>query len=321
MISRLSLEINCLLLICCLSAQGQSYTDVVPSDLLGARSVVLYDPGVTPEELNQTQKAFQQIGIDAVAYFARDVVMAGNDVVKAYTEYFVNRQIRHIIFLDKSPETYGFRAGLFNQKSTLVDVGAVWRVQHPKLAELLRTVFQDSWRSQKKKNFLIGEFPETDIVVDPIRGKRQELYAYDLKVDQLAVPRFGNAEMDQQLEQFFQENYPLKYKITDAGTDEKELRRTGCAYVLCFVRTRGVAARQVLGYDMNRRETAYASITFPGGQLQLKTIPAQTEVYKFYFRHIDNGNIFLGSKWDADENWMDALRNHVLGFKADAKLN
>jgi hypothetical protein len=71
---------------------------------------------------------------------------------------------------------------------------------------------------------------------------------------------------------------------------------------------------------MNHRETAYASITFPGGQLQLKTIPAQTEVYKFYFRHIDNGNVFLGNKWDADENWLDALRNHVLGFKTDAKL-
>ncbi|HNJ44345.1 MAG TPA: hypothetical protein PKZ53_27940, partial [Acidobacteriota bacterium] len=297
-----------------------SFTGVVPANLLATRSVVLYDPAFTQEELNQTQQAFQQIGIDAVAYFERDVVTAGQDVVNAYTTYFISRQIQHIVYLDKGTNGYGFRAGLFNQKSSLVDMGALWRVQQPKLTEMLRVVFQDSWQSQKKKNFLISESPETDILIDFIPGKRQELYAFDLKVDQLAVPRFGNEEMDRQLAQFFQENYPLKYKLTDPGTDEKELRRSGCAYVLCFVRTRGVAARQVLGYDMNRRETAYASITFPAGQLQLKTIPAQTEVYKFYFRHIDNGNVFLGSKWDADENWLDALRNLVLGFKADAKL-
>ncbi|HQQ95625.1 MAG TPA: hypothetical protein PLX35_00105 [Cyclobacteriaceae bacterium] len=301
-------------------AQNQSFTEVVPADLLATRSVLLYSPSFTSEELNQTQQAFQQIGIDAVAYFEQDVVTAGKDVVKAYTEYFISRQIRNIIFLDKEIDSYALRAALFNQKTSLVDAGTVWRVEQPKLTELLRNVFQDTWRSQKKKNFLVGDSPETDIVVNPILGNRKELYAYDLKVDQLAVPRFGNEEMDKQLAQFFQDNYPLKYKLTDPGTDEKELRRSGCAYILCFVRTRGVAARQVLGYDMNQRETAYASITFPGGQLQLKTLPAQTEVYKFYFRHIDNGNVFLGNKWDADEEWLDALRNHVLGFKTDAKM-
>lgn len=320
MTSRLLCTLSFLALICSSAAQHQSFTDVVPPNFLATRSVVLYDPAFTAEELNQTQQAFQQIGIDAVAYFEQDVVTAGQDVVNAYASYFISRQIMNIVYLDKEPDWYAFRVGLFNQKTSLVDAGTVWRVQQPKLTELLRNVFQDTWRSQKKKNFLISESPEMDIRVDFIPGKRQELYAYDLKVDQLAVPRFGNEEMDKQLAQFFQDNYPLKYKLTDPGTDEKELRRNGFAYVLCFVHTRGVAARQVLGYDMNRRETAYASITFPGGQLQLKTIPAQTEVYKFYFRHIDNGNVFLGSKWDADENWIDALRNHVLGFKTDAKL-
>lgn len=320
MTPRLLCTISFFVLICSSAAKSQSYTDAVPINLLATRSVVLYDPTFTLDELNQTQQAFQQIGIDAVAYFEQDVVTAGKDVANAYTTYFISRQIQHIVYLDKKAEGYAFRAALFNQKASLVDAGTVWRVQQPKLTELLRNVFQDTWRSQKKKNFLISEFPETDILVDFIPGKRQELYAYDLKVDQLAVPRFGNEEMDKQLAQFFQDNYPLKYKLTDPGTDEKELRRNGFAYVLCFVRTRGIAARQVLGYDMNRRETAYASITFPGGQLQLKTIPAQTEVYKFYFRHIDNGNVFLGSKWDADDNWLDALRNHVIGFKIDAKL-
>ena len=88
------------------------------------------------------------------------------------------------------------------------------------------------------------------------------MYAYDLKVDQLAVPRFGNEEMDKQLAQFFQDNYPLKYKLTDPALMKGTSPQRLCIHPLLCPH-RGVAARQVLGYDMNHRETAYASITFP----------------------------------------------------------
>jgi hypothetical protein len=55
--------------------------------------------------------------------------------------------------------------------------------------------------------------------------------------------------------------------------------------------------------------------------VQLKNIAANTVVYKFYVRHIDSGNIFLGTKWDADTTWQDALKNFIGGFKAELKIN
>jgi hypothetical protein len=298
------------------------FTDAPQSDLLSFRSAVMHDYTFTRAELQEIQKAFQQIGIDAVAYFETDVVLAGKDVTKAFANYFVNRQIKYLILLEKTSGGFQFVTTAFNQKIGLIDDGqSAWRVQQSRLNELLRTVFQDSWRVQKKQNYLINEFPETDIIIDPFKGTRQEFYAIDLKVDHLAVPKFGNEAMDKELEQFFQSNYPLHYKITEAGMDEQMLRSQGFLYILCYVHTRGTAAKEILGYDMTKAESAYASVTFASGQLQLKTIPAGTEIYKFYFRHIDNGNVFLGNKWDADITWQDALRNHVLGFKTEAKIN
>ena len=292
------------------------------NDLLASRAIVIHDYIFTQSELQEIQKAFQQIGIDAVAYFQEDIVMAGKDVTKAFAEYFVSRQVKYLLVLEKSLNGFQFIAIPFNQKSSLFDVGALaWSVKNERLKDLLLTVFQDSWRSQKKQNLLVNEFPEADLKVDPIKGNRQEFYAIDLKVDYLAVPKFGNESMDKELGQLFQDIYPLKYKITDAGVDEQELRRQGFQYVMCFVHTRGKAAREILGYDISKPETAYASITFPAGQLQLKTIPEETEIYKFYFRHIDNGNVFLGTKWDADIRWQDALRNHLIGFKVEARIN
>ncbi len=298
------------------------YSEIVPDKLLTSRAVVLHNSIYSQLELQTIQKAFQQIGVDAVAYFETDMVLAGKDVTKAYAEYFVSRQITYLLFLDKNSTSFQLIGVTFDQTPSLYDVAlSAWKVEKAKLNDLLLTIFQDSWRSQKKKNFLINEYPETDITINPIKGKRQEFYAIDLKVDNLAVPKFGNETMDKELELFFQANYPLKYKITEAGVAEQELRRQGFAYVLCYVHTRGKAAKKVLEYDIKKIETSYASIAFPDGQMQLKTIPAETDIYKFYFRHIDNGNVFLGNKWDADVTWLDALRNHILGFKAEAKIN
>lgn len=298
------------------------FTETVPGDLLATKCIVLHDYTFKQKELEEIQKAFQKIGIDAVAYFETDVVTAGKDVVRAYAEYFNTRQVKYMLWFEKSASGYQIIGTLFDLKPTLFDVAQpAWKLKKEKLSTLLLTVYQDAWRGQKKKNYLVNEYPETDIAVSPIRGNRQEFYAIDLKVDNLAVPKFGDAAMDQELADFFQANYPMKYKITEAGVEEPELRRQGFSYVLCYVHTRGKAAKEVLGYDVSKRESTYASITFPTGQLQLATIPVETVVYKFYFRHIDNGNVFLGTKWDADIQWKDALRNHVLAFKTEAKIN
>jgi len=294
----------------------------VPPKLLSSRCVALFDYRLTQNELNDFQRGFQRIGIDVIAYFPDDVVYAGKDGQLAYLSYFNERQISFVVFLQKAGDSYRFTLAPYNSKPSLVDTDLpAWQVTNVRLNELLTTVLQDSWSSQKKANYLVNEFAETDISVDAVKGRRQEFYAIDLKVDNLAVPRFGVVAMDTVMENFFAKNYPLKYKIVDFGSDEQELRRKGFLYVLCYVHTRGEAAKQVLGYDLSKGEKSYASIAFPEGQVQLKVLPKDEIVYKFYFRHIENGNIFLGTKWDADVNWLDALRNHVLGFKQEAKIN
>jgi hypothetical protein len=293
-----------------------------PEKLLISRSVALFDYRLSQAELDEFQRGFQRIGIDAIAYFPLDAALAGKDISKAYAAYFTERQIAYLVFLEKVPTGYRFTAAAYSQTDNLVDLRQpAWQVSGGRVNELLTTVLQDSWRSQKKSNYLVNEFPEMDIAIDPIRGRRQEFYAIDLKVDNLAVPRFGNEAMDKELEKFFTENYPLKFTLVDAGSNEQELRRKGFSYILCFVHTRGQAAKEVLGYDMSKNEKTYASVAYPNDQLQLKILPREEVVYKFYFRHIDNGNVFLGTKWDADTNWLDALRNHVLAFKQEARIN
>jgi hypothetical protein len=221
----------------------------------------------------------------------------------------------------KSITGYRVYVTSFNNENDLVSKNQpAWFGEGVSLTETLTSLYRAALSSTKQKNLLINEVPEIDLPVTLISGLRAERFAYDLKVDKLAIPKFGEAEKDAVLEEIFK-TYPMPFVLTDNSTPEEELRKKGILYVLCYVHTRGSAAKTLLDYPFSPSESAFVSVTYPDGQVQLKNIPANTPVYKFYVRHIDSGNIFLGSKWDADTSWEQALKNFISGFKAELKIN
>jgi hypothetical protein len=226
-----------------------------------------------------------------------------------------------LFFVQKSEQGFRLITTAYNGKETVIDKDqSAWSRSNSNLNEALKELYRAS-SSQKKQNLLINESAETGLKINPILGNRNEFYAIDLKVDPLAVPKTGDEATDKELEEIFKMYYPLKYKMTEPGTPEKDLRKQGSLYVLCFIRTRGVVAKDLLGYDMSKSESALVSVTYPDNQQQLKNIGSNTPVYKFYFKHIDSGNVFFGTKWDADLTWQQALINQIKGMKAELRLN
>lgn len=298
------------------------FTDQAPANLLATRSAVLFTNAFSAAELKEIQQGFQQIGIDAVVYFERDKVLAGKDAARVYATYLTTREIKFIVLLEKVNGAYQLAATPFNGKESFFDDNqAAWRVTQTKMNDFLQTVYRDSWLTQKKQNFLINDLPETPAGINIIAGRRSEFYSLDLKVDNLAVPKTGDEALDKEIEQLFASLYPYKYKLVEPTYDDRESRKLGFHFVLCVVNTRGKAARELLGYDMSKSENAYASVTYPNGASQIKTISVEKPIYKFYLKHAESGNVFLGTKWDADETFLQALKNHLMGFRSEMKLN
>jgi hypothetical protein len=294
----------------------------LPEKLLSTRTAVFYDYRLTEKEMLVAQEYFQRSGIDAVAYFDLDMLMANNDATRAFGDYLLKREFSNLVFIEKNDTGYRLTITTFNGKETVLDAKQnAWSVSNSNLTEALKAAYRTSSSGLKKLNLLINDQPETGMTVNPIVGKRNEFFAIDLKVDPLAVPKFGDETLDKELEQIFKDNYTLKYKMTEPGVSEKDLRKQGSLYVLCIMRTRGSAAKQLLGYPVKPGETALVSVTYPGPQQELKNIPSEEVVYKIYFKHIDSGNVFLGTKWDADTSWQQALLNQLRGMKAELRLN
>ena len=292
----------------------------LPEKLLSTRTAVFNSYTLTGKELEAVQKSFQRSGIDAVAYFETDYLFANADVRSALADYLNKREITNLIFLQKKETGYSAYIAEFNTKSTIVEKNQyAWIGEDKVLSELLLKIYRTSASTLKKQNLLVIDIPETGITVNPIAGRRNDFFAIDLKVDPIAVPKTGDEKADKELEELFL-TYPFKYKLTEPGLTEKELRKQGYYYVLCFMHGRGKVSKTLLGYDMTKAESGLVSVTYPDGQQVLKTYDANELTYKFYIKHIDSQNVFLGTKWDADLTWQEALKNHLKAFKVELKI-
>lgn len=294
----------------------------VPAGLLAERSCVFYDSHIKAEKLKIMQNAFQNTGIDAVAYFKNELVFSGIEVTRKIVDQLLKREISFIILISENNNRFSFLFTPFNGSSDFVDQDqSAWSVTGNDLNDALQSVFRIAVNSQPIQNLLINSYPENNFPISIIDGRRSDFFAIDLKVDKLAVPWFENPESDSTLAAFFKENYPFSYGMVEPGLDKNELRSHGFHYQLNYLHTEGAIAKEILKYPASAGESAITSVTYPNGQIQLKTFSAETPVYKFYLKHLESGNVFLGTKWDADITWISALRNQIKGFKAELKIN
>jgi hypothetical protein len=293
-----------------------------PPKLLATRTAVFHSHTMTEKELKVVQEYLQRTGIDAVFYFPVDMLTAGKDVMRAFADLLNKREISNILFLERDSDSFRVTVTTYNGKETIVDEQqACWSVSNRILIECLKLLQRSAQANLKKENLLINDVPETEITVNPILGKRNEFFAVDMKVDMVAVPRFGDESMDKDLSEIFTAHFPFPFKLVDPAIGERDLRKQGMLYIFCLIHARAEVARELLGYKSTKSESAFVSVTYPDGQQQLKTIPSNTEVYKVYFKHIDSGNVFLGTKWDADVTWQQALINNIKAMKAELRLN
>ncbi len=294
-----------------------TYVDGVPEGLLSTRALVLYDESLTQEELAETQKYFQQTGIDAVAYLITDHVLAGPDPLKTFTTYLTTRAINYLIFFEKEKD-YLLVFVRYNNTKDLVDAGApAWKQTNSSLTELLKTLYRFAVSNQKKQNLLVNDFPETEVPLKYFTGLRNEKFTNDAISFKIAVAKLGNPKADAELEQILKEYFPVKYELVDAQLDDRELGKMGFRTVLRFVHTRGSVAKKILGYDLTQLAKSLTTVYYVNKEPNFKTIVASQTVYKFYVKHIEFGNIFLGKTWDGDIAWQDALKNHLVGMKIE----
>lgn len=300
---------------------GMKFSDRAPENLLAVRSVVIHTAEFSDVELMEIQKWFQQTGIDAVAYFNEGYIFAGPDFIKSFSDFCTTRTIPFIIFLQKIDGKYEFVFAKSSGKKDLIDYQEpAWRMTGSELMPTLRDIYQLALGSQKKQNFLINDIPEKDVTIRNFAGRRAESFGTEIRSAKIAIPKWGPPADDEALESYLKSALPFKLEFVDPAVEEKELKQKGFTMILRYVKTRGGFAKELLNYDLSQVSNAINSVAYVEGQEQIKTLPSDQVIYKFYFKNLDTNFAYLGKLWDADLTWQGALRNHIEAMRVALRI-
>jgi len=323
-----------------------SGTNSIPKDLLISKTIVVISSSDGKNKVRGDWKSFaeeahfyiRKLSIDAVLYFYIDDVIAGYDIQKAITEQMTKRDIKNIFMLSKDKvngrDQYIGVLTQYNQKPNFISNNqSAWKSQTSDLEILFRNLARSIDNANLTlENLLIIDSPEFFRGVDIIRGRRSETFNTDLRIDRLAIPKFEDlpsienlsaesvAEMtalineensknlirNSQLEQLMAD-YPYKFEIIPYEYDEKKLLTKGFQFVLMRINSSGRNVRKLLGYEISDDINELITIRNDSE----KSIAIDGMVYKYYVKHINSGDIYLGEQWDGDDNWQDAFDNHI----------
>ena len=332
----------------------------IPKDLLLSKSIVVISMSEGDSKLRGDWKGLaeeahfyiRKLGIDAVQYIYIDDLIGGYDIQRAITDQMNKRDIKNIFMLSKD-EVNGrdqFIGVLtpYNKEPTLISNNqGAWKSQTSDLEILFRNLSRAIDNADLVlENLLIIDSPEYFRGVDIIRGRRFESLNTDLRIDRIAVPKFidlpapensdtestakmvalineensKNLARNSQLEQLLID-YPYKFGIVPYEYEEKKLLTKGFQFVLLRINSSGRNVRELLGYDINDDVNELITIRKDKeDNVSVKSIPIDGMVYKYYVKHINSGDIYLGEQWDGDDNWQDAFNNHFTAIIRKLKV-
>ena len=325
----------------------------MPKDLLNGKTLVLIK--LEPEPSGGVESAwktlseeahpfFRVLGIDPVLYLYYPDVFAGPDFTRAIATEMTTRELSCVALLSRRQSAgipvYGLSLTNFSGNEQIIRQGEeAWHYESPTLESLFRNLARAIGQHDLiKSNMLIMEAPEFYRSNALIRGRRNEGFISDLRIDRLAVPRFSEVaisdnpaqngeaalvasqlnEWNSVAEQYNNElealfaDYTWPFALVEYDFNENNLRVKGFQYVLVQLRAEPEYLRRLLGYRDTSSETANRSAYLDAsGQLQFTELPSGRPVYKYYIKHIHTGDVYLGEQWDAAETWQEALRRHL----------
>lgn len=337
------------------------YSTDVPQDLLSEKTAVLVDDRLpSPHgELGwqglskEAHKTFHRLGIDAVAYYDLNLILAGTPVARSFAEEIKNRGIKYALILQRSLATsqdtsYTLTLGEISEQDLFFEAGQqAFQLQNNRLGNLMQSMVRAvSSSGIERTNFLVLERPEFFKKTNIFSARRFENYNPDLKMDRLAVPLFEEREVpakipsnmsrqdassfvDRENQKIIAANeklrlvmsqYPFGSGPVSQEQTETVMRRDGYLFLLQNIHGNAAAVSDILQYNFESDERLFTSTTIVGSDTVTKTLPLNEVVYKFYVKHLPTGEVFLGSHWDADTTWETALENFINNLKFALKV-
>ncbi|MDI9357198.1 MAG: hypothetical protein QM536_09270 [Chitinophagaceae bacterium] len=309
------------------------------------------------EIIQQTHTSFQKMGIDAIMYASIQDIFAGKEITQEYYQNYTSREIKNIIIVsyitlkigEKEYSRYVIIITPFSKNKNIINhAQKAWKKIDDEYEPLLKNLGKIIFKSKiPNKNFLITDTPNFFDAPKIVKTYRYQNFHEDLKYDKILIPKFEeiqipktrptgiiNDKIQKEIENY-NENIPeLNKKLTNAfanyhmdyeirnydEADDKKFIQEGFRFVLHVINTSGIAAHRLLGYEIDPTDTEYTLIKQENDKTIIRTIPINANIYKFYIKHLQTKDIFLGNQWDGDEKYFESLNLFIKNIKDELKV-
>ena len=256
-------------------------------------------------------RALVDLHIDAVVYYRWRDLNAGLDASESYKEALAAREVNQILLLEVGPGSYQiYIVPSSTEDDEIFSIEQqAWHISGTTLENATTNLTQVVNKAGLEiANFLISESPEFFIDTPIFKKNRFESFQPDLKLDKLAVPLFNSEDPEQanhpsdlEIQAIFKNQYPFEYQIVGAGMSEDLMRKAGFQYVLRYLTAEESTLLTLLDYPFSSEAPGKFG-------------------FKFYFKHLITGDIYLGDDWDGRSSWQQALTGHLSSMKRSLKV-
>lgn len=258
------------------------------------------------ERASQLQQMLRTINVDAIGYLHIDDWQANQTVQLSYKLFFATRNVQNVVFLEQNGSL--FHLSVRNAQS----MAELWKTEAGSIRQaMIRLGNAIKQKNFESENFLPIESAEVFTDIPFSRNTALSNFPDRIRRFTLGVAKFEDEAQNRQLEEVLNA-YPFKYELFEYIDDEDAFRK-GYQYVLLNLTTSGKTIQELLNLSNPEiNETAFISSTRgDSSSVNLKTIPADAKVTKFYIKQTVNKEISVGRNWDADITWQQALTNFI----------
>ena len=281
----------------------------IPKEITKTKSVVFYSAPTKEEELKALHKKFLKTNIDVVNYVFLEDYLINNNVKKSFTDYFIKREIKNILFYNqKDKGNEELLLSSFNKKPTLINTKKnIWYNKGQMVfSNLEKTMLQNNF---EEGNFLPTPQPERIEKIDAKFGKKTVRQTPSLEKETLGVVLFKKTIdskkntkeileynnktnlQNKKLQEMFL-NYNNKYEIIEEREDTRYYFTKGIKYMFTIIFSRKELIEKYLNIKIEQE--------FP-----------KTPGYFVLLQHTFSKNVLLKKKPKMYLQWEDALQDFI----------
>ena len=307
------------------SAIEKKFSYISPTDSLpvkirsGKTMVILEVPGNNPKEWDRVSRSAHATmtkgGIDPVVYYDIDILFSGTDITRSFYEDLSRREIDNIVLIDYKAEKSRIAALPFSADFFQDTIQRAWfrEGEFKNIADQLYVRTANS--GLELSNLLLAELPEIGPLTTTITGRRAEFFNLSMSAGKMAVPKFKDPLKDQELQAALDLAFDYDFELVDPALSDEELDKMGFLFVLKSASGPVREVRKLLDYEEEEDVTGYVTIRYTGDQSQAVTLSLRDNIFKYYVYHIKSNTTYLGTEWDGDLGWRQALLNHLRSIK------